>query len=199
MINDALKVLEQLHKYARDNYIPILDDQCQSVLIELIKTHQPKQILEIGTAVGYSAALMALNCDCHIQTIDIDQDRVDIARKLWNNIGISDRIESIVANVDQCLDSVVKDKMYDFIFIDGPKSRYLEHMLICLPHLKSGGIILADDILFFGMVKGVVETPKKHRTIVRHLKEFLDYLEGNKQLYTEILEVGNGIAIITKK
>lgn len=194
-----IDALQKVYDFARENYIPIMDEECEQVLLEIMQQLQPKEILEIGTAVGYSASLMSLNsCDARIDTIEIDLQRVDIAKKLWASLGIKENINSIVGDIDIVLQNVVDDKMYDFVFLDGPKSRYLQHLQIVCDHVRSGGIVLADDVLFFGMVKGDEFVPHKHRTIVKNLRKFLSYLENNKQFSIKIIDKGNGIAIITK-
>ncbi|MEG1608793.1 MAG: class I SAM-dependent methyltransferase, partial [Clostridia bacterium] len=152
------------------------------------------------TAVGYSSALMVLNCpNTHIDTIEIDPLRAQMAQQLWTTLCIDGNINSIVGDVDQILSEVVQGKTYDFVFLDGPKSRYLQHLQAIESNICSGGIVLADDVLFFGMVKGEDYVAHKHRTIVKNLRVFLQYLESNNSFSTQLLDKGNGIAIIKKK
>ncbi len=192
--------LEDIKENSKVEFLPILSEECEKVLLNLIKKEHSKEILEIGTCVGYSSTKMLLeNKDAHIDTIEIDKARQEKAIETWKEYNILDRVTSYLGDVNEILENVVKDKMYDFVFIDGPKSRYLEHLKVCLPHVKSGGIILADDVLFFGLVNGDEWVPHKHRTNVKHLREFLSYIKEQDCLDVKILEEGNGIAIIRVK
>ena len=193
------ELIDQIYEYSRANYVPIIDDDSKEILLNLVREINPKHILEIGTAVGYSSSLMLECCDGDIDTIEIDEDRRNLAMKLWKDKKLEDRVHSYLGNVDEILEDVIKGKEYDFVFIDGPKSRYLDHLIKCKDNVAPHGVIFADDILFFGMVKGDEHVPHKHRTIVRHLREFLSYLENSTEFETNILDTGNGIAIITKK
>lgn len=192
--------LEDIKENSKVEFLPILSEECEKVLLNLIKKEHSKEILEIGTCVGYSSTKMLLeNKDAHIDTIEIDKARQENAIETWKEYNVLDRVTSYLGDVNEILENVVKDKMYDFVFIDGPKSRYLEHLKVCLPHVKSGGIILADDVLFFGLVNGDEWVPHKHRTNVKHLREFLSYIKEQDCLDVKILEEGNGIAIIRVK
>ena len=186
-------------KDALDNYIPLLSDECEKVLIDLLKQKNIQKVLEIGTCIGYSSLIMLLNSDCTVDTIEIDEKRQEKAKALWKDYNVLDRINSYLGDANQILEDVIKDKMYDFIFLDGPKSWYLRQFNTVFDNLKSGGIILADDVLFFGLVEGPERVPHKHRTIVRHLREFLSELRKNDKINLQLINKGNGIAIIEKK
>lgn len=195
-----MEILDNIKKDARANYIPILSDECEEVLINLIKESKPKRILEIGTCIGYSSTLMLLNSDdAVVDTIEINEDRLNRAKELWTKLNIIDRVNYNLGDANIILDDVIKDKEYDFVFIDGPKSWYLLQFNKCFNNVKKGGIILADDILFFGLVEGEEKVKHKHRTIVRHLREFVSFIKTNEDIELNILKEGNGIAIMRKK
>lgn len=194
-----MEILDNIKKDARANYIPILSDECEEVLINLIKESKPKKILEIGTCIGYSSTLMLLNSDAVVDTIEINEDRLNRAKELWTKLNIIDRVNYNLGDANIILDDVIKDKEYDFVFIDGPKSWYLLQFNKCFNNVKKGGIILADDILFFGLVEGEEKVKHKHRTIVRHLREFVSFIKTNEDIELNILKEGNGIAIMRKK
>ena len=195
-MNDTLDNIRHLSTV---EFLPILSKECEVVLLDLLKKENPKYILEIGTCVGYSSSMMLLNSDAIVDTIELDEERQKVAKSVWEAQGLSNRVNAFLGDANIILKDVIKDKEYDFVFLDGPKSRYLEHLQIVLPHVKQGGIILADDVLFFGLVKGEEHVAHKHRTIVRHLREFLDYIEKDESLSVELINEGNGIAIIRKK
>lgn len=191
--------LEGVYQYARENFIPILSNDSEEVLVQTIQTLKPCRVLEIGTAVGYSASLIALKSNAVVDTIEIDTARLEIAKELWKNLNIDHRINSFVGDVDEIIEDVIKEKSYDLIFIDGPKSRYLKHLLVTAPHLRKGGIVLADDVLFFGMVRSDEVAPHKHRSNVTNLRKFMAYLDSSQDFDVTIYEKGNGIAVLTKK
>ena len=195
-MNSTLKGIRDL---AEIEFLPILSLECEKVLIELMQKYKPKSILEIGTCVGYSSSIMLLNSDATIDTIEIDEERQKVAKNVWSAQSLQDRVNAYLGDANEILKDVIKDKQYDFVFLDGPKSRYLEHLNLVLGNVNKGGIILADDVLFFGLVKGEEHVAHKHRTIVRHLREFLSDIENRDDLDVELIKEGNGIAIIRKK
>ena len=190
--------LEDIRQESKVEFLPILSEECEEVLIDLIKKIKPTSILEIGTCVGYSSTVMLLNSNATIDTIEIDEERLEKAKALWENYKLQDRVNYYLGDVDKILDKVIENKTYDLIFIDGPKSRYLDHFIKTQKAMHENTIILCDDVLFFGLVKGEEKVAHKHRTIVRHLREFLSFIEERDDLNVEILDKGNGIAIIRK-
>lgn len=195
-MNDTL---DNIRNLSTIEFLPILSNECEVVLLDLLKKEKPKHILEIGTCVGYSSSIMLLNSEAIVDTIELDEERQKVAKSVWEAQGLTERVNAFLGDANVILKDVIKDNIYDFVFLDGPKSRYLEHLQIVFDHVKSGGIILADDVLFFGLVKGEEHVAHKHRTIVRHLREFLDYIEKDPNLDVELINEGNGIAIIRKK
>lgn len=190
--------IESIREYSKHEFLPILSEECEQVILDILKKLNPKNILEIGTCVGYSSSLMLLNSNASIDTIEIDEERLNHAKKVWEHYQIQNRVNAFLGDVDKILEDVIKEKYYDFIFIDGPKSRYLDHFQKCIKCMHENTIILVDDVLFFGLVKGEEKVAHKHRTIVKHLREFLSYIENDKNFDVNILEKGNGIAIIRK-
>ena len=195
----SMNKLEKIKEGSKVEFLPILSDECERVLLDIMKNEKPKEILEIGTCVGYSSTKMLLASDAHIDTIEIDENRRNEAIEVWKEYNVYDRVTSYLGDVNDILTNVVKDKVYDFIFIDGPKSRYLEHLKIVMPHIRKDGIILADDVLFFGLVNGDEWVPHKHRTIVTHLREFMKYIKSCDELDVKIIDEGNGIAVMRRK
>ena len=193
------KTLENIRELSKIEFLPILSEECEKVLVDLMKNEKPTKILEIGTCVGYSSSIMLLNSNATIETIELDKERLDVAKSVWTSLNLQDRVTSHLGDANELLKDIVKDKIYDFVFLDGPKSRYLEHFNIVFDSVKKGGIILADDVLFFGLVNGPEHVEHKHRTIVRHLREFFAELKSRDDIEMNLLEEGNGIAIIRKK
>lgn len=199
MIDDtAEKTLRGVHDYARQNYIMILSDECERVLRELFAKYKPSRVLEIGTAIGYSSSLMALLSDCTIDTIEKDSERIIKAKQLWQTLGVADRINVFEGDASQILESTTEGKTYDFVFIDGAKSAYKSQLEFLLPHISEGGIVLCDDVLYLGLVRGNEKVVHKHRTIVKNMREFLAYIEDGSLFESTVLEEGNGIAVVKK-
>lgn len=191
--------LEEIQEGSKKDFLPIMSEECKNVILDILKQKDVKSILEIGTCVGYSSTIMLLNSKATIDTIEIDKKRLEQAKLIWKNYKVEDRVNSYLGDVDFILEEVCKDKNYDFIFIDGPKSRYKQHLEIALKHANKDAILLADDVLFFGLVKGQEKVPHKHRTIVRNLRNFLNFIENLDEIEVNILDVGNGIAVMRKK
>ena len=192
-------ILKQVHDRAREEYIMILSDECEQVVKEIFEKDKPKRVLEIGTAIGYSSSVMALSGDCVIDTIEKDGSRIVRAKELWQQLGISDRIICYHGNADEILDSVTEGKTYDFVFIDGAKSAYKRQLEAIRDRLDVGGIVVCDDVLYFGLVEYEGVIPHKHRTIARNMREFLSYVTDGVDFDVKIDDGGNGILILRKK
>ena len=191
-------LLKSVHDLAREQYVMILSDECEVVLKDIFEKYSPKSVLEIGTAIGYSSSIMALTSDCVIDTIEKDESRIERATQLWRSLGVESRIKVYCGDSDELLPSVIAGKTYDFVFIDGAKSAYRRQLELLLPNIAKDGIILCDDVLYLGLVKGDDYPPHKHRTIVRNMREFLASVEDNEELELQLFEEGNGIAVIRK-
>lgn len=196
---DSQKILDKVHAFARENFIMILADECEVVLRNLFEKYSPKRVLEIGTAIGYSSSVMALSSDCTIDTVEKDRDRTEKAKELWRTLGIDGRVNCFEGDSNELLPNVVKGKTYDFVFIDGAKSSYKSQLEFLYPYIEKGGIVLCDDVLYFGLVRGEEKVKHKQRTIVKNLRVFLDYIQNSELFETEIIEEGNGIAVVRKK
>ncbi len=195
----ARKILDGVHDDAREKYIMILSDECERVLMGLMEKHKPEKVLEIGTAIGYSSSLIALSCDCVIDTVEKDKERIIKAKELWRTLGVDGRINSYEGDADVILDMVGEFKTYDYVFIDGAKSAYKKQLEFLMPHIEDGGVVLCDDVTYLGLVRGEEHVPHKHRTIVKNMRAFLEYVSDESLFDTEIYDEGNGIAVVIKK
>ncbi|MDE6275501.1 MAG: class I SAM-dependent methyltransferase [Clostridia bacterium] len=191
------EILKGIHDLAREQFVMVLSDECEVVLKDIFAKYRPQSVLEIGSAIGYSSSVMALSSDCVIDTIEKDEERIKRAKELWARLGIEDRIKVYHGDSDVLLPKVIEGKTYDFVFIDAAKSAYKRQLELLLPHIENGGIVLCDDVLYLGLVKGDGYPPHKHRTIVRNMREFLAYVEENERIELQLIEQGNGIAVIT--
>lgn len=186
--------LKTVKEKAIENHIPIIMDDTLEKIEEILKEEKPKRILEIGTAVGYSATMFAkyTDEDCTIDTIEIDEERAKEAKENIEKIGVSDRINIMVGNAVDILPTISQE--YDIVFIDAAKGKYPVFLENAIRLIKNGGLILADNILYKGYVMSDYNKHKQ-RTAVRHLREYIQEITENEKLESEILEIGDGLAI----
>ena len=190
---EELKIVKEK---ALENHIPIIMDDTLEKIEEILKEEKPKRILEIGTAVGYSATMFAkyTDEDCIIDTIEIDEERAKEAKENIEKIGVADRINIMVGNAVDILPTISQE--YDIVFIDAAKGKYPVFLENAIRLIKNGGLILADNILYKGYVMSDYNKHKQ-RTAVRHLREYIQEITENEKLESEILEIGDGLAITT--
>ena len=190
--------LEKIKEKALKEYIPIIMDDTLEVIDKILKDNKPTKVLEIGTAVGYSAMCFSeyLNDGGRIDTIERDEERIAEARVNIVNVGVADKINIIEGDAVEILPTL-NDK-YDMIFIDAAKGKYPFFLKESLRLLADDGIIFADNILYKGYVMSDYNKHKQ-RTAVRNLREYIHEVTENPDLETEILEVGDGLAITKRK
>ena len=186
--------LEKIKQKAIENHIPIIMDETLEVIAEYLKESKPKKILEIGTAVGYSAICFSkyLAENGRIDTIERDEERIIEAKKNIKEMELEDVIHIYEGDAVEILPTL-KDK-YDMVFIDAAKGKYPFFLKEALRMLNKDGIIFADNILYKGYVMSDYNKHKQ-RTAVRNLREYIKEVTENENLETEILEVGDGLAI----
>ncbi len=186
--------LKKVKEKALENHIPILMDDTLEKIEEILQEEKPKRILEIGTAVGYSASMFAKSTDedCTIDTIEIDEERAKEAEENIKKIGVAERINIMVGNAVDILPTLTST--YDIVFIDAAKGKYPIFLENAIRLIKDGGIILADNILYKGYVMSDYNAHKQ-RTAVRHLREYIKEITENDKCESEILEIGDGLAI----
>ena len=186
--------LEKIKQKAIENHIPIIMDDTLDVIAKYLKDIKPTKILEIGTAVGYSAICFSkyLAENGRIDTIERDEERIIEAKKNIKEMELEDVIHIYEGDAVEILPTL-KDK-YDMVFIDAAKGKYPFFLAQALRLLNDDGIIFADNILYKGYVMSDYNKHKQ-RTAVRNLREYIKEVTENENLETEILEVGDGLAI----
>ena len=190
--------LEKVKKKALKENIPIIMDDTLEVMEKYLITKKPQRILEIGTAVGYSAICFTefLAEDGMIDTIERDIERVKEAKENIKRVGVEDKIHIYEGDAVEILPTL--DDKYDVVFIDAAKGKYPFFLKESMRMLKSDGIIFADNILYKGYVMSDYNKHKQ-RTAVRNLREYIKEVSENPNLETDILEVGDGLAISKMK
>lgn len=179
--------IKELKKEALENKIPIVTEEVLAYMIYMLRLIGAKKGLEIGSAVGYSAYYLSKYVE--LTTIEIDEKRYEIAKKVLKGRNVK------IYNADAC--DILKDldEKYDFIFIDAAKGKYLDFFKLCYDKLNYGGLIFIDNILFRGYVCEN-EYSKRYKTIVKNLREFINYL---KKYDFALLPFGDGIGLVRKE
>lgn len=192
--NDEL-ILE-MEKYAQEFNVPIVTKEVAEYLKFIVKSHNIKNILEVGTAIGYSGILMAKEIEKNggkLYTIEIDEERYNLAQENFKKSGLT----NIVSIKGDAVEEIKKiDESFDFVFIDASKGHYMEFFEDSYKLLNKDGVIFIDNIMFRGYL--YKEYPKRFKTIVRRLNEFIDYLYSREGGEFVLLPFGDGIGLFRK-
>lgn len=192
--------LDEIEREALEAQVPIIRKPMQSLLKFLLAYAKPKQILEVGTAVGFSALLMSEYgpADCHITTIEKYEKRIPVARENFKMAGAEDRITLMEGDAADILREL--EGPYDMIFMDAAKGQYLHFMEDAMRLLAPGGLLISDNVLQDGdIVESRFAVTRRNRTIHARMREYLYELKHNPALETVILPVGDGVTLSLKK
>lgn len=190
-------ILEMEH-YANTNNVPIIELDSIKFIMKYIKLNKVSKILEIGTAIGYSAILMAnANNFCEITTIERDEKRYKEAVKNVNKSGLDKRIELVY---NDAMDVNLSGCKYDLIFIDAAKGQYIKYFEKFANYLNPGGVIITDNLKFHGLVKNKDLIKSKNvRGLVNKIEKYIEYLKENKQYITKFYDIGDGLSVSFKR
>ena len=182
-----------------ESYAPIVQKSTEQLIVTLIKLIKPRRVLEVGTAVGYSAILMAQNLpeDSTIVTIERYKKHADIAVDNIFEAGFEKKIKVIEGEAAEVLHWL--DGGFDFIFLDAAKGQYIEFLPDIMRLLNSGGVLLSDNILYHGMIEDEDKVERRKITIVKRLHMYLEEIMNNDNLTTSIIPIGDGVALSVKK
>jgi len=192
--------LAELETYALETEVPIIRKEMQSFLKTLITMNKPRQILEVGTAIGFSALLMSeyMPKDGHITTIEKYEKRIPLARANFEKNGKADKITLIEGDATEVLASLEGE--FDLIFMDAAKGQYIHFLPDILRLLKKGGVLLSDNVLQDGdVIESRYAVTRRNRTIHGRMRDYLYELKNHEMLQTSILPVGDGITLSVKK
>ena len=190
--------LEKIKQKALEEHIPIIMDDTLEVIDKILTELKPKRILEIGTAVGYSSMCFSeyLQPNGKIDTIERDIERITEAKINIEKVGVADKINIYEGDAVEILPTL--EQKYDVVFIDAAKGKYPFFLKEALRMINPNGVILADNILYKGYVMSDYNKHKQ-RTAVRNLREYIKEVTENPNIETEILEVGDGLAVSRMK
>jgi len=195
---DKYALIREMKQYAEVNNVPIMMDEGIDFLTTFILKNHVKNVLEIGTAIGYSAIMMALvDPNLKITTIERDEIRYLEALKNVKAFGLENRITLIYNDAF----NVKLDEKFDLIFIDAAKAQNIKFFEMFERNLEYRGVIITDNLKFHGLVDKKEEEIKSKnlRSLVRKIKDYIDYLKTNEKYNTEFFEVGDGISVSKRK
>lgn len=194
------ELCDEIEKTAHETNVPIIRKEMESFLRVMVTVKSPKNILELGTAIGYSAILMAkaMPENCHITTIENYEKRIPIAKENIAKAGLTDRIHLVEGDALEVLKGLEGE--YDFIFMDAAKAQYpfyLEELMRLMP---AGGIMIADNVLQEGeLIESRFAVERRNRTIHSRMREFLYTVKNMEELETTIIPIGDGIVLSVRK
>ena len=189
------KLDKEIKTYGNEHNVPITKDDTLCFLLETINKNNCKQILEIGTAIGFGSIAMAENTNCeHIDTVEIDENRFTVANENIKNKGLTSKISTNLIDAKEYLQSC--NKKYDLVYLDGPKGQYIKYLPLIVNVLNKNGIIFADNLNFHGMVTGEIPTTKGCKTMIRNLRLYIDEVTNNPNYQTQIFtNIGDGVGV----
>lgn len=190
---------DEIREKAILDYVPIIRQETESLLKVLLRIKKPKRILEVGSAVGYSALIMSENIekDCHITTIERYEKRIQIAKANFVRAGKQDVITLIEGDALEVLEHLTEK--YDFIFMDAAKGQYINFLPAIMKLLEIGGILVSDNVLLDGhIVESRYDIIRRNRTIHGRMLEYLDTITHMDELQTAIIPIGDGVTISTR-
>ncbi len=200
METENSEILEAIEREALDTCVPIIRKEMQSFLKVIITIQKPMRILEVGTAVGFSALLMSEYAPegCEIITIEKYEKRIPIARENFRRAGKEQQITLLEGDASEVLKDL--DQSFDFIFMDAAKGQYIHFMPEVLRLLADGGTLVSDNVMQDGdIIESRFAVERRNRTIHARMREYLYELKHNEELVTSILPLGDGVAVSTKR
>lgn len=191
--------LGELQKYGYDNNYPIIPKDSVALMAVILSLLKPSEILELGTAIGFSACFMTdfLKDGGKVTTVDRYPLMIEEAKENIKNLGKTESIRIIEGDINEVVSKLNGE--YDLIFMDGGKGQYVNILPDCLRLLRTGGILIADDILLDGEIgKDRLDVKRRNRTTWSRLRDFIDALVNDSRLETSILTIGGGMALCRK-
>lgn len=194
------KLFQRIEEFARENKVPIINENGRKVFIDIVKKYKPQRVLEIGTAIGYSALLTSYYGadNTKIISLELDESRAKIAQDFINESPYKENINIVLGDAGENILKLDTNLRFDMVFIDAAKGQYPDYLIKILPLLAENGIILADNVLFRGYVLSEEKPPRRYKTIVKRLREYIDLVSDEEKFVTEIFENGDGLALSQK-
>lgn len=193
-------LLTEMEQFAKENFVPIMQLPAIELLLQMLRIQQPKSILEIGTAIGYSAIRMAEALpETKIVSIERDENRVQQAKHFLSKSSVAEQVEIITGDALE-VDIENQHSAFDAIFIDAAKGQYQKFFEKYSPLIKQGGIIYIDNMYMHGLSDlELSEVPRRKRTMIRNLHQFADWMIENEDYQSTFFPVGDGLLICIKR
>lgn len=189
---------KELVDYAESNRVPIVSQDVARFIELLLKIIKPKNILEIGSAIGYSSLIMYKASDANILTIEKDEETFKLLKENLKKYDTDNKIKAINDDAINALKYMDKEEKFDFCFIDANKSQYEEYLNLVYDLTRDNALILIDNILFRGYV-AKDEDNKRYRTIIKNLKKFIEDVKSDKRFTASLLTVHDGLLLLRKE
>ncbi|GHU62925.1 O-methyltransferase [Clostridia bacterium] len=199
LLPDFPEDCENIAKVAEKEYVPIIKRETANLIKTLLLLIRPERVLEIGTAIAYSTIFMAkyLPAKAKITTIEQNEKRILSAKKNIERLGLTEKIELKEGNASEILSKLTEN--YEFIFMDAAKGQYGSWLPHLLSHLKTGGILLSDNVFFEGRIlESRFLVSRRQRTIHSRMRQFLYQISHHEQLQTTVLPIGDGVSLSVK-
>lgn len=193
-----MNTFDELTRYGIVHLVPILQADSMEYMESLLKSLKPKWFLEIGTAIGRTAITAAMTVeDLHVVTIEKDPEMAAVARENICKAGLEDRVMLIEGDA---LETEIPKESYDLIFIDAAKGQYQRFFERYTPYLSEDGVVVSDNMFFHGLVQHPERTNNRHtKGLIKRLQRYRAFLESLDDFETEILDMGDGIALTRRK
>lgn len=191
--------IREMEEYAKLHEVPISQPESIRMIEVLLELSRAERVLEVGSAIGYSAIRMCGAAGCDVVTVELSEEMADIAEGNIARAGLEDKIRLIRGDAKEVLPRLAEAEKFDMIFVDAAKGQYNEFFPHCMKMLKKGGLLISDNILYKGMTATDELVVRRKVTIVRRLRSYLDMLCGDSRLSTAILPIGDGVALSFKR
>ena len=195
-VNDGLaELLAEMKAYGEANHVPIININGLAVLEKAVAARKPQRVLEIGTAIGYSTLYIAVNAvpEVEIVSLELSEERAAEARAFVDRSPYGQQIRIITGDAGENIQKLTGS--FDMVFIDAAKGQYPDYFRKIYPLLTEDALVVADNVLFRGYVRGDVPAPRRFRTIVKRLREYIAMVTDSGEFQTEIYENGDGLAV----
>ena len=199
-ISKRSDLLLEMEQFAEENYVPIMQLPAIETLLQMLRIQQPKRILEVGSAIGYSAIRMAMTVPhCQIITIERDEKRIVNAKNFIARSEVADRIKLIEGDALE-VEVTSTNETFDAIFIDAAKGQYQKFFDKYSPLVKQGGILYIDNMYMHGLSDlDMKDVPRRKRTMIRNLHHFADWVIQNEDYQSTFFPIGDGLLVCIKK
>lgn len=197
-LKDKEGLLRELEVYAKENNVPIVHKEVSDLLKVLLKVQRPKKILEVGCAIGYSSILFvsSLEGEVEIITVERNEKMIEKAKENIKRAGLENKITILEGDAEELLKTI--DGEFDMIFLDAAKGQYKLFYDMVIDKLKVNGLLISDNILYKGMVAHDDFVIRRKKTIVKRMRNYLDYISNCDYLDTSLIPIGDGVALSYK-